>query len=68
MTARLEFQDYLRRIRGILSVLATVLNGQGSRPDFGVVKGSSLKILWVKILTSVAGGSTGAYVVSPLEG
>ena len=42
--------------------------GQGTRLGqgqiFGAVKGSSMKICWVKILTPVAGGSTGTYVVS----
>ena len=42
-----------------------MLDSQGSRPDFGAVKGSSTKIWWVKILTAVAGGSTGDYAVSP---
>ena len=42
-----------------------MLDSQGSRPDFGAVKGSSMKICWIKILTAVVSGSTGAYVVSP---
>ena len=43
----------------------SIVKGQGQ--IFGAVKGSSMKICWVKILTPVAGGSTGAYVVSPLD-
>ncbi len=42
----------------------SIVKGQGQ--IFGAVKGSSMKICWVKILTPVAGGSTGAYVVSHL--
>ena len=44
-------------------VNARYVKGQGQ--IFGAVKGSSMKICWVKILTAVTGGSTGAYVVSP---
>ena len=40
-----------------------VIKGQGQ--IFGAVKGSSMKICWVKILTPVTDGSTGTYVVSP---
>ena len=35
-----------------------IVKGQGQ--IFGAIKGSSMKIWWVKILTVVAGGSTGA--------
>ncbi len=42
-----------------------MLDSQGQSQIFGVVKGSSMKIFWVKILTLVVGGSTGTYVVSP---
>ena len=40
-----------------------LLVGQGQ--IFGAVKGSSTKIWWVKILTPVANGTTGAYVTAP---
>ena len=40
-----------------------IVKGQGQ--IFGAVKGSSMEICWVKILTPVTGGSTGAYIVSP---
>ena len=43
-----------------------ILDSQGSRPDFRCSQGVMYENLMVKILTAVAGGSTGDYVVSPL--
>ena len=42
-----------------------MLNSQDQGWIFSVIKGSSTKIWWVKILTLVAGVSTNNYVVSP---
>ena len=57
----------LRTVKSLQAIdgrgYCSIVKGQGQ--IFGAVKGSSMKICWVKILTPVAGGSTGAYVVSP---
>ena len=37
-----------------------VVNAKGQGQIFGAVKGSSMKICWVKILTAVAGGTVQA--------